>query len=375
MTDLELAAGIRLLLLSQGFLRVGFARVTALEEEGHHLREWLREGHSADMDWMGRTEQVRRQVDHPRMLGGAQSVIAVAARCANGSLPDLKPGRVARYARGRDYHRVLQGWLRPALGMLRERGFEARASVDTLPVMERAWAQRAGIGFIGKNACLIVPGEGSHVLLGAIVTTAVLGESEPMGSRCGQCTACLEGCPTDAFVGPHRVDSRRCISYWTVESRDVPPEPLRSSMGDWVMGCDVCQDLCPFNQGRSSCLTEGSETDRVSPDGDRVRAWNRSTATQTETDGPAADRWSGLDATAVLQMDEPGFDRWSEGSPVRRPGLLGLQKNITVALGNHGNRRHLPILKSRANNARLPEPHRRLSQWATDRIRERDPQT
>ncbi len=301
-----------------GFARVGVARAEALEPEGDQLRTWLAEGRHGQMDWMARTADVRADPRHPGMVEGALSVIVGAfpyARSAERVGPD--PGRVARYARGRDYHNVLSKRLRKVVAWLREQGHEARFSVDSRPLFERAWAERAGLGFIGKNCCLIVPGLGSHLFLGAVVTTARLSPDTPMKRRCGDCRLCLDACPTDAFVGARELDARRCISYLTIE-HEGPIEPeLADRMGDWLFGCDVCQDVCPYNR---TSLPDAATTEPFAPH----------------------PRFEQTDCEDLIAMDEAAYRDWSEGSPLRRPGQARMARNARIVLAN--GKRSLPVV-------------------------------
>lgn len=330
-----------------GFARVGFARAERLEPDAQRLDAWLAAGHHGGMDYMQRTAGVRVDPTHPQLLAQARSVIVLAAPYAGREPPPrLVPGRVARYARGRDYHNVLHRRLRRLTATLRELGHHARAAVDSMPVMERAWAQRAGIGFIGKNCCLIVPGLGSHVFLCAVITSAELDPSEPMRERCGQCRLCLDQCPTAAFVEPRVLDARRCISYLTIEHRGAIEPELRPLMGDWLFGCDVCQDVCPFNRGAA----------RAEPAGDAFAEQPRFTT---------------HDAQALLQMSEPEFGNFAEGSPLRRPKREGLARNAAIVLGNTRTRRALPVLREAAAND-ASGVVREAARWAIERI-ESDP--
>lgn len=331
-----------------GFARVGVARAGPLDPEGDRLRAWVAEGRHGEMSWMADTVEVRADPGHPGMLPGAHSVVAMAAPYAreDRGVVGPSPGRVARYARGRDYHNVLGKRVRKLVRRLRDGGYEARASVDAMPVLERAWAQRAGIGFIGKNSCLIVPGLGSHVLLACVVTTADLEPDEPMSARCGACRACLDACPTDAFIEARRLDARRCIAYLTIEHRGAVPEELRSHMGDWVFGCDACQDVCPYN--------------RTSVPPEEVTA-------AFASDG----RLASTSAEALLAMDEAAFAEWSRGSPLKRPGRSGMARNAATVLGNVGGRYHLRVLLRVAE--RDPDADvREAARWAARRIEARE---
>ena len=313
---MSLKEAIKARALELGFARVGIARAEAIEPEGSRLRAFVEQGRHASMQWLADTVEVRADPAHPGMVPGARSVIVVAMPFARPrSRAGLEPGRVARYAWGRDYHNVLRRPLRKLEAFLRERGHEARWSVDARPVYERAWAQRAGIGFVGKNCCLIVPGIGSHVFLATVITTAELEPDAPMKPRCGECRLCLDACPTDAFVDAHQLDSNRCISYLTIEHEGEIDAALQPKMGDWLFGCDVCQDVCPYN--------------KTTPPAEPHEAF-----------GPHA-RLNGT-LEQLLEMDEATFLQWAEGSPMRRAGLKRMQRNAEIVLTN--TKRHLPIL-------------------------------
>ncbi len=334
--------------LSLGFHRVGIARAGPLEVDHERYREWLSAGRHGTMSWLGEDIDARRDVDHPGILEGARSVVV----CAMGYLraDDRGPitgARVARYARGRDYHNFFRRRLRKLARWMRsEHGAQARPMVDTAPVLERAWAQRAGVGFVGKNGCIIAPGLGSFVLLGEVVTDLALRPDVPMEPRCGSCTLCLDACPTRAFVGPWVLDARRCVSYLTIESEEAPAQELRTAMGDRVFGCDDCQDVCPYN--RTGAPPEESTRDFL-PD----------------------PRWDGISVGDILALGSERFTELAEGSPLARPGRHGLARNAAVVLGNTGGRRHLPLLERSAST----DPHpavRECSTWAIARIRERE---
>jgi epoxyqueuosine reductase len=346
--DLALTERIKALARELGFVRAGVAPVEPLVEDGARLQAWLDAGYHGTMEYMRRTAAVRCDPAHPDMLAGARSVVVLAAPYARGTPPARGPGagRVARYAQGRDYHNVLHKRLRQVTRLLRAAGHRARAAVDSMPVFERAWAQRAGVGFIGKNCCLIVPGIGSHVFLAAVVTSAELSTDAPMRERCGECRLCLDACPTNAFVEPRRMDARRCISYLTIEHRGPIEPALRPRMGAWIFGCDVCQDVCPFN--RTSQSAPGP-TGAFAP----------------------SERWAEVDAEAFLQLDEASFASLAAGSPVRRAKREGMARNAAIVLGNAGARRALPVLQAAA--ATDPSPVvREAASWAIERIAARE---
>lgn len=325
-----------------GFVRLGVARAEPLGVEAQRLRAYIAAGRHGEMDYMARTEAVRCDPRHAGMLPSAVSVVVLVTPYGAGEPCRAVPGRMARYARSRDYHNVLHKRLRKLAKLLREAGHEVRAAVDSMPVFERAWAQRAGVGFVGKNCCLIVPGLGSHVFLSALITSAQLPESSPMAPRCGACSACLSACPTQAFAGPHELDGRRCISYLTIEQRGAIPEALRPQVQDWVFGCDACQDVCPFNRSPRAL-------------------WG---------DAAFADPRFSEPAETYLQYSEEEFLRRTEGSPLRRTGRAGMARNAAVVLGNVGTRRHLPVLEQ-SSKKDADEVVREAAAWAVARIVER----
>ncbi|MBX7194416.1 MAG: tRNA epoxyqueuosine(34) reductase QueG [Sandaracinaceae bacterium] len=331
-----------------GFDRVGFARVAPLDREAAALRRWLAEGHHASMTWMERGVEVRVAPDHDELLPHARTVMVLAASVLRpGEEPvGPSPGVVARYARGRDYHNVLGTRAKKLAAFLRKQGHPSRATIDTMPLLERAWAQRAGVGFVGKNAMLIVPGLGSHVMLATVVTTAALRADEPMDERCGACTRCLEGCPTRAIVADRVIDARACLSYLTIEHEGAIDPALREPLGAWFLGCDACQDVCPFNRGHTQ---PGPLARELAPD----------------------PRWQAHDATSILGMSEQDFDAFSLGSPVRRPGLEGAARNAAYVLGNRGDRRHLPVLREAAAT-HASETVRDAARWAIERVLARE---
>ena len=344
MEDAELTREVKALAHRVGFARVGAARAGALEPEGEQLQAWLDAGRHGEMGWMAETASVRKDPRHPGMVPGAESVLVMAAPYGGGPAKvQALPGRVADYARGRDYHRVLSKRTREIVRLLSESGHDARSAVDSKPVLERAWAERAGVGFVGKNCCLIVPGLGSHVFLSCVITTAPLVPDPPMPRRCGDCRLCLDACPTRAFEGPRELDARRCISYLTIEHEGPIPEALRASMNDWLFGCDVCQDVCPYNRSGAGLVDEAFL--------------------------PRA-QWDGMSAADFLTMSADSFADWAAGSPTKRAGYEGLARNASIVLGNRGERRHLPILREAADSHRS-QTVRESAHWAIRQIEQR----
>ncbi len=297
-----------------GFELCGIARAVAWPELGH-LRAWLDRGYGGEMQYLDRTAV--RRMDPRAVLPSARSAI-VAGTVYNVDRPysteqsDRSAALVSRYAWGEDYHPVTAVRLEALLSWMRaasDEPFEARAYVDTGPIQEKVFAQYAGIGWIGKNTCVINPDMGSWFFLSVILCSLDLECDEPALDQCGTCTLCLEACPTGAIVGPRLLDATRCISYLTIEMKGTIPAPLRPGMENRIFGCDVCQDVCPYN---STAARSGDLAWQPRPGLDHPRLidlWRRS------------DR-----ALADLVA----------GTPLTRPKLNGLRRNIAVAMGNSG---------------------------------------
>ena len=233
--------------LELGFDRVAIGPATP-PEHGPAFSRWLEAGYAATMHYLGRREGER--LDPARVLPGAQSVICVALNYYQGdTTADSSWSPVARYAWGSDYHSVITPRLAELAAHLADAGGAAsKGYVDTGPVLERDLAARAGLGWIGKNTMLLHPELGSWFFIGALLTTAALEVDEPLADRCGSCRACLDACPTQAFVAPYVLDARRCISYLTIEHRGAIDPALEDALGPWQFGCDICQSVCPWNR-------------------------------------------------------------------------------------------------------------------------------
>ncbi|HET7786251.1 MAG TPA: tRNA epoxyqueuosine(34) reductase QueG [Myxococcales bacterium] len=241
------AAQVKARALALGFDLCGIAAARPLDAA--RLDRWLDNGWDAGLSYV--RERREERLDPARLVPGARSVIAVASSYGPRSddpspLPDELV--VARYARGRDYHNVMLKPVRKLAAWLRARGAAVYAEVDTGAVMEKAWAQEAGLGWIGKNGCLIHERFGSWLLLGALITDAALEPDAPHPDRCGDCALCIPACPTDAIREPRYVDSGRCIAYHTIEHREVIPDDVAGRAGARLFGCDACQDACPWNR-------------------------------------------------------------------------------------------------------------------------------
>jgi epoxyqueuosine reductase len=279
---------------------------------------WVAAGRQAGMGYMERNAHVR--ADPALLLPGAKSILAAGMNYAPPpSIALPKTGRVARYALARDYHKVLRGKLRKVGESLSSDHPEStwRVVVDSAPILEREYAHLAGLGWFGKNTCLINTKRGSWFVLGFLLTDVAFAADEPAIGGCGTCTLCIDACPTGALVvQPDRpvcvVDSNRCISYLTIEHRGVFSDGQREMVGEWLFGCDVCQEVCPFNQPRESQPLRAAET--------------------TEADFFPRPENVLLSAEEVLAMDEREFVKRFAGSPLMRAGYAGMRRNAAATL-------------------------------------------
>jgi epoxyqueuosine reductase len=299
------------------------------------------------MSWMGR--QLDCRLDPRRLLGGAVSVISVAVNYFHPAARNTSPlaGRISRYAWGGDYHKLVKQRLLRLLDHLRRErpDIGARFCVDTGTVLEKPWAHRAGVGWVGKSGNLITRGCGSWVFLGEIIVDSELEPDAPATDYCGSCRRCIDACPTGAIVAPRVIDARRCISYLTIEHRGAIDPGLRAGMGNWLFGCDVCQDVCPWNK-----FQRPSDDGRWAP-----RAGN------------TAPRLAEMAA-----LDRPTFDTRFRGTNVRRTGWRGFLRNTMIALGNCGNpaAAGAPLAAGLAHQEPLVRRH---AAWALGRLGERRP--
>ncbi len=317
-----------------GFSAVGFAP-PRMPEAGRQLEKWLDEGHHGTMHWMARDPGRRSDATAIRKAGGAgpsevpaaeRTVIACGLNYYAGEPASALPGGgvISQYAQGEDYHRVLNSKLRALAGFAEERavaaGFLARRSpgarrriptlVDHGPLLEKAFAERAGLGWIGKHSNVIATRGSSWFFLGEILFPVDLPPDDAQPNRCGSCTRCLAACPTNAIVEPYVVDSRRCISYLTIELRGSIPVEFRRAIGNRIFGCDDCQDVCPWN--------------RFADKADEPRLAAARDGLHTET------------LAALLRLTPDEFRVRTRGSAIRRAGYAGFLRNVAVALGNTG---------------------------------------
>ena len=288
-----------------------------------YFREWIDCGYAGTMGYLPRSAQ--RRSDVRKVLPSAQSVI-VTGTYYNSAEPystqrrDPTRGEVARYAWSRDYHHVLGERLDVLLAWMsaqQSEPFDARAYVDTGPVQERVYAQYAGLGWIGKNTCVINPELGSWLLLGVIITSLPLAADTPALDQCATCSLCLDACPTDAFAAPYQLDATRCVSYITIEYRGSIPEPQRAAIGNHLFGCDVCQEVCPWNAFPVNVADPSWSSKHELNVSSLIDLWRRTDEQLAEFIGDTA---------------------------MTRAGVKGLRRNLAVALGNSGDPRALDAL-------------------------------
>jgi epoxyqueuosine reductase len=338
--------------LGLGFDLAGVAPLRATPE-ALFLREWIAHGYQGEMHYLAR--RLEERIDPSRVLEGARSALVVGLVYDPASRPPLPPGSgaVARYAGGDDYHHVMTERLAAvatALEALVGRAFHSKVYVDTGPVLERVLGAYAGLGWMGKNTCLIDVGLGSYFFLGVLLTDLELAADAREPDHCGTCRACLDACPTQAFPRPYVLDATRCLSYTTIELRGAIPESLRATQGSWIFGCDVCQEVCPWNQrqGRSR---------PADPLGLRRLLRPRR-------------EWVGPSLAWLLGLDEAAWRTATRGTALRRAKHRGLLRNALIAAGNSGERSLLPSVRPHARSGDpLLAEHAR---WALRRLEATD---
>ncbi len=338
--------------LTAGFELAGIAPVDEFAEL-KRFPDWVAAGHAGEMKYLEARNEAGelRRASLKSAFPWARSVIVCAINYNtphpySTQVNKAGHGWISRYAWSReDYHDSVLGRLREVESRLKaiaEEQIETRSYVDTGPIVERIYAKYAGVGWLGKNTCLINQKIGSWLFLGVIVTSLELTPDLPAADRCGSCTRCIEACPTQAFIAPHQLDSNKCISYLTIEKRGTIPEDLRTDMGHHVIGCDICQDVCPWN--------------RKAPTTDKLEFQPREGLLN-----PAL-AW-------LAEISEEEFRQKFRGSPVKRAKRNGLRRNALIAIGNRGNRSHLPFV-TRA----LEDPDPTISdaaKWAQQQIEKR----
>jgi len=300
---------------SLGFDLVGVCPIDAPTHLAAY-RNWIAKGHQSSMGYL--TEQLPLKADPRQLLPSARSIVAVGLNYNQPNPPTPGQPRIARYALGRDYHKVIRAKLRHLAAWVQAQHPEAetRPCVDSAPILERDYAHQAGLGWFGKNTMLIDSQRGSWFFLGLLLTSVEYQPDKPALGGCGTCQACIEACPTGAIVfedNHWQVDARRCISYLTIEHKGEIDPALESQIGDWTFGCDICQEVCPFNTERESQPQRATQTRE--PDFKNRRPW----PTLIE----------------LAQIEEERWDELTRGSPIRRTGLQGLRRNAQINLKNY----------------------------------------
>jgi epoxyqueuosine reductase len=317
-----------------GFDLCGIAPALAFPELAF-FKEWLDRGYAGTMGYLPRT--ARRRSDVRQVVPSARSVVVTGSIYSSGHAysterADATRGEVARYACSRDYHQVIGERLDALLAWMTSQHaepFDARAYVDTGPVQERVYAQYAGLGWIGKNSCVINPELGSWLLLGAIICSLPLEPDSPSLDRCGTCSLCLEACPTGAFAAPHELDATKCLSYLTIEYRGSIPDTERAAIGNHIFGCDVCQEVCPWN---------------AAPVNVADPSWSSREDLNLQS---LIDLWRRTDDELAAYIGD---------TPMTRAGVKGLRRNLAVALGNSGTRDALEALEDTAAHPTVRDP-------------------
>lgn len=347
----------------QSAMSVGFdlAGVASVREEDFPelgvFSEWVEAGHAGEMKYMEKRSESGhlRRASVKNAAPWAKSVV-VCALNYNGGRPystevhDSERGWISRYAwGGKDYHDSVLARLRQveaalhALGKQHSLKVESRCYVDTGPIVERVYARYAGIGWFGKNTCIINQKFGSWIFLGVVLTSLEIAPDLPAPDRCGSCTRCIDACPTEAFTAPGKLDARRCIAYLTIEKRgEIPPE-FRDAIGHQVFGCDICQDVCPWNN----------------------KAGNAPMTTASEFQ--AQPKLVHPELIWLAEMNEEDFRKTFRGSPVKRTKYAGLRRNVAIAMGNSGNTAYIPALEKMCTDRdKVVAEH---AQWAIKKLR------
>ncbi len=305
-------------LQNAGFDLVGISSVNLPKVHEDALVQWIDRGYAGSMDYMARSQKKRARPEE--ILAGAKSVISLAINYYHPD--DEKPvgcatGKVAKYAYGTDYHKVIEKKLKLlSQFILKEAGdgAQVKSYVDTGPILEKAFAQMSGLGFFGKNTNVITKNYGSWIFLANLITNLELEYDEPHMGSCGSCRICIDACPTDALLGNYQIDARRCISYLTIEAKENPPEDLKAQIGEWVFGCDICQDVCPYN--------------------------HKPKITRHEELYPKKKAGTWLDLEAIQNIkEEDRFKEVFQESPLKRPKLSGLLRNSRIILENLSDRK------------------------------------
>lgn len=285
-----------------GFLDCGVSKATFLEEEAPRLEEWLKRGYHGEMKWM--ENHFDKRLDPRKLVDGAKSVVSVILNYyPEQTQQNDEAPKIAKYAYGEDYHFVIKRKLKELNSFIQENigQVNGRAFTDSAPIMDRAWAERAGLGWTGKHTLLLSKGTGSFYLIGELILDIDLTEDAPVSDHCGSCTKCMDACPTEAIVAPKLVDANRCISYLTIELKDQISPSFKGQMDNWAFGCDICQDVCPWNR-----FAKPTEVEEFSPHPEMLEMNSRD--------------WE--------EITEDVFKKVFKKSAVKRAKYAGLKQNI-----------------------------------------------
>lgn len=285
-----------------GFFHTGISKAGFLEEEATALEKWLTGNMHGNMSYMERNFDKR--LDPRLLVDGAKSVISLLLNYyPEQSQNDSGAPKISRYAYGKDYHFVIKDKLSELLHVIREAAgaVNGRAFVDSAPVLDRAWAKKSGLGWVGKNTNLIHPKNGSYFFIAELIIDLELDTDVPISDYCGTCTRCIDACPTDAIIKPYVVDGSKCISYFTIELKDAFPQEMKNNFDNWVFGCDVCQEVCP---------------------------WNRFSKPTTESNFHPREGLLEMKSEEWFEITEEVFDKVFKDSAVQRTGFKGLKRNL-----------------------------------------------
>ena len=286
-----------------GFTSVGVSKAVELTKEASRLEKWLKAGMHGEMKYM--EGHFEKRLDPRKLVPGTKSVVSLLFNYHNPDLPIGGEGtpRISQYAYGKDYHHVIKWKLKELLKFLRNEWgqVEGRVFVDSAPVLERAWAEKSGLGWVGKHSLLISKKRGSYFFLAEIMLDVELEEDTPVLDHCGNCTKCIDACPTGAIVKPYVVDGSKCISYFTIELKGAIPEPMVGKFGDWVFGCDICQEVCP---------------------------WNRHSERHQEPEFLNHPELLEMSQDDWLDLTEEVFENTFKDSPIKRTGFKGIKRNV-----------------------------------------------
>lgn len=288
---------------SLGFEEIGISKARALSEEAKNLEKWLLNGFHGDMEYMHRNFDLR--IDPKKLFPGAKTIISLTHNYYNNiRFEDTSRPKIAKYAYGKDYHKVLKKKCNLLIDWIIEQkgAIQARAFVDSAPILERKWAEISGIGWIGKNSLLLTKAKGSFFFLSEIIIDIPMEYTETKATDyCGSCTKCIDACPTEAIVAPYQIDSNKCISYLTIEYKKELPEKFKDKMNSWVFGCDICQDVCPIN-----ARSRNHQESKLLPN----------------------EQFISLNKEEMYNLNEVQFNTIFEGSAIKRTKFEGLKRNL-----------------------------------------------